>query len=72
MDINTKYKLEQKVRNYYTKIKDGKVTKELGVNILKIKGIYIYKDILENEICYMYQLEDGRLYHEKNIVLVNN
>ena len=72
MGVDTKYKIGQKVRNYYTKIKGGKITKELGVNILKIKAICFYEDILESQLCYMYQLEDGRLYHENSIVLINN
>lgn len=71
INLDTRYRVGQYVRHYYTKIENGNITQQLGGKILKIIAIHVDVDVMFDEVFYMYLLEDGLLYREKDIIGYN-
>lgn len=69
MNINTKYKIGQMVKVYFTPIKEGKITKEVKCRYGIVSEIKISLDKVTNEQIILYKLKGfDNWYNEHTLV----
>ena len=69
MNITTKWKIGQLVKVYFTPIKEGKITKDLGCRYGIISEIKISLDKVTNEPIILYKLKGfDNWYNEHSLV----
>ena len=69
MNITTKWKIGQLVKVYFTPIKEGKITKDLGCRYGIISEIKISLDKVNNEPIILYKLKGfDNWYNEHSLV----
>ena len=69
MNISTKWKIGQLVKVYFTPIKEGKVTKDLGCRYGIVSEIKISLDKVTNEPIILYKLKGfDNWYNEHTLV----
>lgn len=69
MNINTKYKIGQLMKVYFTPIKEGKITEGLGSRCGIISEIKISLDKVTNEPIILYKLKGfDNWYSEHSLV----
>ena len=69
MNISTKWRIGQMVKVYFTPIKEGKVTKEVGYRYGIISEIKISLDKVTNEQIILYKLKGfDNWYSEHTLV----
>ena len=69
MNISTKYKIGQLVKVYFTPIKEGKITKDLGSRYAIIDEIKIQLDIITKQPIVLYKLKGfDNWYNEHSLV----
>lgn len=72
MNITTKWRIGQMVKVYFTPIKEGKITKDLGSRYAIIEEIKISLDIVTNEPIVLYRLHGyDELYSEHSLMRAN-
>lgn len=69
MNISTKWRIGQLVKVYFTPIKEGKITKDLGCRYGIISEIKISLDKVTNEPIILYKLKGfDNWYNEYSLV----
>ena len=69
MNISTKYKIGQLMKVYFTPIKEGKITKDLGSRCGIIDEIKIQLDIITKQPIVLYKLKGfDNWYNEHTLV----
>ncbi len=69
MNISTKWKIGQLVKVYFTPIKEGKITKDLGSRCGIISEIKIQLDIITKQPIVLYKLKGfDNWYNEHTLV----
>lgn len=69
MNISTKYKIGQLMKVYFTPIKEGKITKDLGSRCGIISEIKISLDKVTNEPIILYKLKGfDNWYSEHSLI----
>lgn len=69
MNITTKYKIGMLMKVYFTRIKEGKITKDLGCRYGIIEEIKISLDVVTNEPIILYRLHGyDEFYNEHSLV----
>ena len=69
MNISTKWRIGQLVKVYFTPIKEGKITKDLGTRYGIIDEIKIQLDIITKQPIVLYKLKGfDNWYNEHTLV----
>ena len=69
MNITTKYKIGMLMKVYFTRTKEGEITKDIGYRYGIIEEIKILLDIVTNEPIILYRLHGyNEFYNEHSLV----
>lgn len=72
MNITTKYRIGQLMKVYFTRIKEGEITKDIGYRYGIIEEIKISLDIITNEPIVLYRLHGyDEFYSERSLSRYN-
>ena len=72
MNVITKYRIGQLMKVYFTRIKEGEVTRDIGYRYGIIEEIKISLDIITNEPIILYRLHGyDEFYNERSLSRYN-
>ena len=72
MNIVTKWRIGQMVKVYFTRTKEGKITRDIGYRYGIIEEIKISLDIVTNEPIILYRLHGyDEFYSERSLMRAN-